>query len=649
MKVKQNEYKNLGQFKFWCQKVLPLVYDDSLSYYELLCKVVNYLNDTISNMDLVGEDMTKLYNAYSELEDYVNNYFNSLDVQEEINKKLDSMADDGTLSRLIMGIIRVSPLFVNSVDEMTNSEYVYVLNTSGHIYTYKNGEWVDTGIVYGSASNAIYGIATIAPNNGYTDCDDFPINTVIAFVTPSETDIANLPEYGNTGQVITYTYSNVENSGIRTQIYTNTFGASYFRTVNKSISGSKSATQWVYMNGTFDLKLLTDTNTLNDLNNFPNRSIIAMASSNIDFDEMLNLPTVMYNGRNIIQVITMCYDVAPNHGIRLQLCHDNLNTLYYRTGIIGSQGPVYSYWKNMDSIEYGSLVKSDNVIYSDVNELPNRSIVAFSMNGLTSADIENLPSVAFSGNVIAQIITMGYSNTDLNGIRLQIYHDNRGKYYYRTGVISSSGTYTFTDWVTTNTPSYFNCDNIVLNDWSNKRVCVMGDSLTAGVTGVSTKWYNVVSNYLDTLTITSVARGGAGYVNDKTSSGVVVPTFGEQFDSINVDNFDAFILMGGVNDSTYFVSREYSYDMINNAIINLFTKLNNTGKPVLIILPPQAKETRPILTEICKLVYDNIYLIDKGDIVNMNWFNNSVYYLDAVHLNDNGQFMLGKSVASFLK
>ena len=28
-------------FRFWCQKVLPLVYDDSLSYYEILCKVVD--------------------------------------------------------------------------------------------------------------------------------------------------------------------------------------------------------------------------------------------------------------------------------------------------------------------------------------------------------------------------------------------------------------------------------------------------------------------------------------------------------------------------------------------------------------------------------------------------------------------------------
>lgn len=39
-------FTNLTPIKFWCQKVLPLVYDDSLSYYEVLSKVVTYLNKT---------------------------------------------------------------------------------------------------------------------------------------------------------------------------------------------------------------------------------------------------------------------------------------------------------------------------------------------------------------------------------------------------------------------------------------------------------------------------------------------------------------------------------------------------------------------------------------------------------------------------
>ena len=37
-------FKNMSPFKMWCQKVLPLTYDDSLSYYEVLCKLKNFLN-----------------------------------------------------------------------------------------------------------------------------------------------------------------------------------------------------------------------------------------------------------------------------------------------------------------------------------------------------------------------------------------------------------------------------------------------------------------------------------------------------------------------------------------------------------------------------------------------------------------------------
>ena len=98
-------YKTTGSFKFWCQKVLPLVYDDSLSYYELLCKVVNYLNDVISNVDGLKTDVDNLVKAYDELQDYVNNYFDYLDVQDEINNKLDSMVEDGTLSGLLAPLI----------------------------------------------------------------------------------------------------------------------------------------------------------------------------------------------------------------------------------------------------------------------------------------------------------------------------------------------------------------------------------------------------------------------------------------------------------------------------------------------------------------------------------------------------------------
>jgi hypothetical protein len=44
-----NRSDGIKPFRFWCQKVLPLVYDDSLSYYETLCRVVDKLNEVIEH------------------------------------------------------------------------------------------------------------------------------------------------------------------------------------------------------------------------------------------------------------------------------------------------------------------------------------------------------------------------------------------------------------------------------------------------------------------------------------------------------------------------------------------------------------------------------------------------------------------------
>ena len=56
-------------FRFWCQKVLPLVYDDSLSYYELLCKVVCKLNELAENQNNLSDEIKQVA---QDLDDFKN-------------------------------------------------------------------------------------------------------------------------------------------------------------------------------------------------------------------------------------------------------------------------------------------------------------------------------------------------------------------------------------------------------------------------------------------------------------------------------------------------------------------------------------------------------------------------------------------------
>ena len=95
------ENKQLTPLQYWVQKTLPLVYDDSLSYYELLNKVVLYLNDVIDSQNTTNENFEKLHQLFIELQSFVDTYFINLDVQNEINTKLDDLVADGTMDTII--------------------------------------------------------------------------------------------------------------------------------------------------------------------------------------------------------------------------------------------------------------------------------------------------------------------------------------------------------------------------------------------------------------------------------------------------------------------------------------------------------------------------------------------------------------------
>lgn len=73
---------DVSPLRIYCQKVLPLVYDDSLSYYEVLCKVVDYINHLI-------ESQKEISQAIIDLRDELMQYLNDLD--ENIENIVDQV------------------------------------------------------------------------------------------------------------------------------------------------------------------------------------------------------------------------------------------------------------------------------------------------------------------------------------------------------------------------------------------------------------------------------------------------------------------------------------------------------------------------------------------------------------------------------
>lgn len=104
------KYTHLTPFKRCVLQNFPFIEADfdALTNYGLLCKVVEYLNKVIdsqndvqNNMVIVNEAFISLRDQFIALKNYVDNFFNNLDLQDEVDNKLDEMLANGDLGEAI--------------------------------------------------------------------------------------------------------------------------------------------------------------------------------------------------------------------------------------------------------------------------------------------------------------------------------------------------------------------------------------------------------------------------------------------------------------------------------------------------------------------------------------------------------------------
>lgn len=111
-------YKNLSPFKWFVLENFSFLEADfdALTEWQLFCKLGKEINKIINSTNLLG-------NQVEDLTNYVNNYFDNLNVQDEINNKLNEMAEDGTLQNIIAEYINLNSYIVfDTVNDMKNSE-----------------------------------------------------------------------------------------------------------------------------------------------------------------------------------------------------------------------------------------------------------------------------------------------------------------------------------------------------------------------------------------------------------------------------------------------------------------------------------------------------------------------------------------------
>ena len=143
-------YKFLTPFKFFMLQNFPFIDEDfdAVTNYQMLCKMAEEINKIINSQNSVGKQVEDLTNAFNNLYNYVHNYFDNLDLQDEVNKKLDEMVIDGTLEKLL------GDAFKNKIDK-TSIEF-YGINIKGDansncfIVKFNNGKtmFIDCGGTY---------------------------------------------------------------------------------------------------------------------------------------------------------------------------------------------------------------------------------------------------------------------------------------------------------------------------------------------------------------------------------------------------------------------------------------------------------------------------------------------------------------------
>ena len=120
-------YKKLGPFKWFILQNFPFIEADfdAITNWQLFCKLGEEMNKIIDSVNQAGGQVENLTNAFTELQEYVNNYFDNLDIQEEVNNKLDEMAESGQLSDIIAQYLELQAVLgFNDITDMRNATYI---------------------------------------------------------------------------------------------------------------------------------------------------------------------------------------------------------------------------------------------------------------------------------------------------------------------------------------------------------------------------------------------------------------------------------------------------------------------------------------------------------------------------------------------
>lgn len=185
--IKSEKVQNIINKFCYTIGMIPTSYKMSLTYEEQILAIGHYLETTVyPAINNNAEALAELQNLFLDLKNYVVNYFENLDVQNEINNKLDEMTKSGELEEIVLHALQIQGVLAfNTKNEMktaTNLIDGSICKTLG------NNNYMD-------GQGAFYKIRTV------TSSDDVDDNNIIA-LDISNTLIAEKIPYTDIYEII---------------------------------------------------------------------------------------------------------------------------------------------------------------------------------------------------------------------------------------------------------------------------------------------------------------------------------------------------------------------------------------------------------------------------------------------------------------
>lgn len=706
------DYKNMTPFKWFVLENFPFIENDfeAINNYQLFSKVVEYLNKTIDNMNLTGEQMENVTNAMTNLQNYVNNYFDNLDVQEEINNKLNQMALDGSLTALIKqyidpiyeeyensinntvnnltnkvnSYIDNTPQAVSSVSEMTNTHTIYVNTTDGNWYYYntQSNNWTIGGsyqnITFSkksiptsklkSAKLSDYGslidLNEITKNWQISDSyQDGRYNEIFDTTDFIELELSNIYRYGLNQGRVNY-YDNNKNwigfQSISTTNFTKLNPAENTKYVRISYFNNQYSNP-VLINDNYYIGTITSQIPSINFPIYIIDDIIINGNQLLDYDiqkEKLN--------NELQELLRLEFELTPlgnlfdSNYIFKDINFTTANTTpfkqvgYFMTPLIPCK-PNHIYQRYTTGgyyIQYFNsnheLIQTDNFTTNKIFTTPENAV-----NWRISGKISNLNDKT-SENYL-QIVDSDYFR--LTGSNQVVYPK------YKTNEL------------------YVQTETNILED---KSAIFFGDSWTAGNTSAPGSWCTWIKNKIPSMNIKNAGRFGAtwfqGYnywFEDETHYAEI----DNDYDYVIIEAFTnglyettPYKTLGTIDEFTFYPSIEYIKnnlpDTVSRDIEIFFNYILNkwAGKKIALLFPYKAvsmmqenNSFRIFREQVIKCANKyNIPIMDNFNSSNIPTFTQEqidTYFWnggsgttgDGVHLNSTGLDLVANKIMSFMK